>query len=64
MPSIMDKAKATLYNCFIISGYSVIHRRGLRGRRREPGVVSLVHKEDNRGHRAVSCSTPPPTELP
>ena len=27
-------------------------------------IVSLVHCEDNHGHQAMSCSTPPPTELP
>ena len=27
-------------------------------------IVSLVHNEDNHGHQAMSCSAPPPTELP
>ena len=27
-------------------------------------IVSLVHSEDNHGHQAMPCSTPPPTELP
>ena len=27
-------------------------------------IVSLVHREDNHGHPAMPCSTPPPIELP
>ena len=35
-----------------------LHSEGARSM-----IVSLVHSEDNHGHQAMPCSTPPPTEL-